>query len=266
MSLLMKTELEELLRGTPSLFDGFDPAVLGTPASPVRGASVYLTVGQIFLPGTDPEDLGSAFKPLADISLEAGHTAVLRTVERIVVPANVAGIAFPPSRDISLSGLLTTNPGHVDPEYKGPLHLTVINMGKRPFHLQRGQRIMRLLLFRLTAPAHSGDPHRLTAIDEELLGKLSKDFLDVDNRTTAAAKKAVDEADLRIKRWQVWGPLAGGVLTALASVYALYWSGNADLKAQIARIDGRLSSVANYAEIRQMEERIRILEARSPRP
>jgi dCTP deaminase len=260
MSLLMKDELEQLLRASPSLIDGFNIAVLNTPASPVKGASVYLTVGQIFLPGRSPDDLGSANKPVSDISLLPGHTAVLRTAERILIPSNVAGIAFPPSRNISLAGLLTTNPGHVDPGYKGHLHLTVINMGSSPFNITRGQQIMRLLLFSLSQAVKTVDFHQPSIIDEELLARLSKDFLDIDSRVTAAARKAVEEADLRIKRWQVLGPLFGGIVTALAGVFALYYSGTAELRAQIARIEGKLSVIVTFSDIKNLEERLRKLE------
>jgi len=62
---------------------------------------------------------------------------------------DLAGIAFPPA-SLSLKGLLTTNPGHIDPGYNGPLHLTVINMGRAPIALKAGERIMRVLFLVLT--------------------------------------------------------------------------------------------------------------------
>ena len=265
MTLLANKEIETLLRASPSLIDGFDTRLLNSPASPVRGASLYLSVGDIFLPGTGIEDLGSATKPLRSILLERGQTAVLRTVEHLHVPASIAGIGFPPSKDISLAGLLTTNPGHIDPNYRGPLHLTVINMGKRAFNIERGQRIMKLLLFRLSVDAGTSPP-TVAAIDDELLDRLSKDFLDIDHRGAEAAKKAVDEADLRFKSRQVWIPALGAFATILAGGVALflniYW-GNAELKSQIAKLQSQVSA---QEDIKKIEDRLKVLEQAVPKP
>ena len=99
MSLLNDAEISALLLAQPSLIYDFDASILGAPGSPVRGASLDLTVGEIYLAGTAPDELGSVERPRTEISLRRGQTAVVRTKEKICMPRDLAGIGFPPSKD-----------------------------------------------------------------------------------------------------------------------------------------------------------------------
>jgi dCTP deaminase len=135
MNILVDHQLNDLLKITPPLatdvpFDNYELA-----ASRIQAASLDLSIGGIFVPGTEPDKPGGAYTPLTEVNLAQGHTAVIRTKEKLHVGPRLAGIAFPPA-SLSLKGLLTTNPGHVDPGYHGPLHLTVINMSRLPFGLK----------------------------------------------------------------------------------------------------------------------------------
>src|SRR5665213_1478088 len=126
--LLRDAEIEALLRASPSLIVDFDlNRLTNKETSPIKGSSLDLTVGEIFIPGAKAGELGGIGKPRTRVSLEVGQTAVLRSAEKLRLPPNIAGIGFPPSTKVSLAGLLSTNPGHVDPDYKGYLHLTVVN-------------------------------------------------------------------------------------------------------------------------------------------
>src|SRR5262249_24111108 len=106
------------------------PAVLNVDA--VRSTSLDLTIGEIFIPGSPPNDLGGSNMPKREHNLDQGHPAVLRTRENLRMGPCRAAIAFPPAH-VSLKGLLMTNPGHVDPGHEGPLHCTVINMGHESY-------------------------------------------------------------------------------------------------------------------------------------
>jgi hypothetical protein len=181
------------------------------------------------------------------------------------MPKNVAGIGFPPSTKVSLAGLLSTNPGHVDPDYMGKLHLTVVNMGSEPFALELGDRLMRLMLFSLDGDsAHPvGEPS--PPITEELLYRLSHDFLDIDER----AKKAAKKEELRLRSWQLWVTLLGALATGgLTFGYAIY-SGQKETSAQVARMEGRLNSLGSTSfedlakKLGIFEERLRSLETAS---
>jgi len=189
MPLLQRQQIAALLTAQPPLIANFDVSRLGTPNSPVRGASVDLSIGEIFVPDAPDGKLGGSNRGKRTHSLGSGETAVIRTAEILQLPGDIAAIGFPPSTAVSLAGLLTTNPGHVDPGYHGPLHLTVINMGKEVFTLYRGQRILRLMLYRL-ATVEPLIPPGSSPISEELLTKLSPDFLNVHDRVAEAIERA----------------------------------------------------------------------------
>jgi deoxycytidine triphosphate deaminase len=131
--LLCDCEIEALLRSATPIIENFDVARLGTKESPVKGATLNLTIGDIFVPGVAADELGGLNKPKQALTLESGQTAVLRSAEVLRMPKNIAGVGFPPSTRVSLAGLLSTNPGHIDPDYIGRVHLTVLNMGKTHF-------------------------------------------------------------------------------------------------------------------------------------
>src|SRR5688572_5276125 len=113
------------------------------PDSPVQPASIDLVIGNIYVPDTRADDLGGVATPRDDYCLGAGETAVVTTQEQLTMPTDVGAIGFPPS-SVSENGILTTNPGHIDPGYRGVLSLTVINMGRRSYDLKRGARILTL--------------------------------------------------------------------------------------------------------------------------
>src|SRR4051812_20621225 len=85
----------------------------------VQPSSIDLRIGQIYTPGSLVNESGGKNNPLADYLLPAGGTAIVPTIEHFDLPPSIAGFGFPPAH-ISMNGLLMTNPGHIDPGYKGP--------------------------------------------------------------------------------------------------------------------------------------------------
>src|SRR4051794_40540747 len=168
--------------------------------SRIRGCAVDLSIGRIYVPGASKDALGSVQKPYeGELALKQGQTAVIQTMEELKLSAKQAGFAFPAAR-VSLKGLLMTNPGHIDPGYEGQLHVTVINFAKEPYLLRRGERLLRALIVELDRDAEKPYKGRIpNPIDDELLNRLSHDFLDVDARTQAAASRAISKAELRVK-------------------------------------------------------------------
>jgi dCTP deaminase len=231
-------QADPIARGLPRpLEDG-----LGA-ASQVQPASLTFTIGDIFIPGTKPDELGGADNSRSTYELEQGHTAVIRTRETIHLTPRQAAIGFPPSFQ-SLQGLLMTNPGHVDPGYSGPLHCTVINMAHATFHLERGAPIMRLVIFELTAneteaqmpyyARHQRAPGAIgsTPITEELLDRLSIDFVDVEKRAEQAAKKQTREAQV----WSLWIPMGVALIAAVASFFGTYYASVISVKNELATL------------------------------
>jgi len=214
---------EQLVGLDPTIIKGLDRSGdLYGARSRIQPASVDLTIGDIFLPEIPPGEPGSIQCPLTFHSLPAGHTAIVQTKEELDLPRDLAGIGFPPSSEVSVRGLLMTNPGHVDPGYKGRMKFTVINMGRESFHLKTGDIIVTLLFFRLDpAPMKSyseRNPITKGGVNEEQLSRLAKDFLDFERRAEDAAKRAEREA-----RWWTAGvPIVGALIGVIGTIVAAY--------------------------------------------
>jgi deoxycytidine triphosphate deaminase len=138
--------------------------------------------------------------------LNAGQTVVIRTLETINLPPSLAAFGFPPSR-VSGQWILMTNPGHIDPGYEGHLHLTAINMGREPFEIRKGDIIVTLVVVELATPPKADFIARYggsspSHITQRQLDRLSPDFANVQERATVVANKAVQAAELSIKKAQ----------------------------------------------------------------
>ena len=209
---------------------------LSDPDKQVKGCSVDLTIGEIYVPGCGEGTLGSVGSPRRELALLQGQTAVVRTTEALALLADQAGIAFP-AATVSLKGLLMTNPGHVDPGYGGHLHVTVINMGKEPYVLRQGERLLRLLILQLEKNVERPFQPRPTGpIDDELLARLSHDFVNVEARAADAARRAVDNADSRARMLQIVIP----VVTALLGIAGTWYATSEKTQDRLAQIEARI--------------------------
>src|ERR1041384_2576712 len=185
--------------------------------SPVQPSSVDLTIGNIYIPETDDDRPGGLKNPLTEINLRPGQTDVVENAQRVKLTSYIAGIGFPPD-SVSSRGLLTTNPGHVDPGFSGRLKLTVINMGRIDFMLKRGDVILTLLLLSLDkATAHDWQQRHpvpaTTGVSPGMMLRLSADFLQVDERAKNVARKA-----------SIWIPLIVALVTLVGTFATTYLS------------------------------------------
>ncbi|MGE6387600.1 dCTP deaminase domain-containing protein [Pseudomonas sp. NPDC078416] len=256
MSILIDTQLLAKVSKTPSeLID----VTASSAALKIRGCSIDLHIGPIYRPGLEAGKEGSATNPhRLPVSLAQGDTAVIETVESFKLDNSHAGFVFPSSR-ISIQGLLMTNPGHVDPGYSGSLHVTVINMGKEPFSLQPGTPFLRAFIHELDAPAVTPPPTSAPVI-QELLNKLSPDFLNVKSRAEEAAKKHVDRAVLRTQWLQFVFPVIATIAAAGLGAAATYLSTSNRLEERTKTFEERIKSL----ETSTTSERIKALELSYP--
>jgi deoxycytidine triphosphate deaminase len=214
--------------------ESFDPAVTDARHSPIQASSVDLHIGGIMIPGIT-DGLGSVGQPRTRYALATGGTAVVTTREELALPDDIAAFGFPPSR-VSLQGLLMTNPGHVDPGYRGPLRFTVINMGQLPFELRTGDAIVTLLCIRLghAARADWGDRGNVRTEHpaQEVVNQLSADFLNVESRAKEISQQTTSAA---IQKAQVNIGVAVGVFAALvAGIAGIFTSWmNMDLQGKL---------------------------------
>lgn len=244
MRLLVDHEIRATLESNQPLVTGLpqplDSGMLRS--SQVQAASLSLTIGDIFIPRTRPNRLGGANTPRRKYVLNPGHTAVIRTREAIYLNPRQAGIGFPHAFE-SLSGLLMTNPGHIDPGYSGPLHCTVINMGHAPFTLNYGDRIMRVLIFELDKEHAPAAPYNLrhglqtreiasSPINAELLDRLPKDFVDVEERAGRIADSAITRAQVRAG----WLPFLVAIISGFLGFAATYLATVAKVKEDLTSL------------------------------
>lgn len=200
MSFLRDRELVELIDpsacGSSALIKNLkEPTDWYGKESPVQACSVDLTIGHIFLPNVTVGDVGSIDEPLLEWSLRPGHTAIVSSTEEMNFPDNIGAFGFPPAR-ISVRGLLMTNPGHVDPGYRGFLKFTVLNMGDTDIPLKQGSMIASLLVFRLSESAQADYSARGGSFGSYLptkvqLDALASDFSNVEQRALEVAKEQI---------------------------------------------------------------------------
>jgi len=181
-------------------------------SSPIQPTSIDLHIGRIFVPETEPHLTGGEKFPHEEYVLEPGKTALVETYETLNLPSDISGIGFPPSR-VSVTGILMTNPGHVDPGFEGKLSFTIINMGKKPFLLKRRRMIFSVAFFKLEGAVHQdfkarreNDTDRVRKnkgnVRQRNIDALTRDFMNVENRI----KKA---SDLEFKRAMFWVTIFG---------------------------------------------------------
>jgi dCTP deaminase len=272
---------EQLVELDPNVIKGLDRSGdLYDAKSPIQPASIDLHIGDIFLPEIRPGEPGSIQSPLSFHSLLAGHTAIVQTKEDLDLPSDLAAIGFPPSTEVSFRGLLMTNPGHVDPGYKGRMKFTVINMGRESFHLKSGDVIVTLLFFRLDQPPRKSYPERnpkiTGGVTEEQLSRLAKDFLDFQRR----AEDIVKQAERKAIWWTAGVPIVAaliGVIGSFAAAYVFTASRVHDIETRMVRdkasLDIDINNLKNKLDDRNLDKRIEELErlakktvARSPKP
>jgi deoxycytidine triphosphate deaminase len=247
MKLLKDDQLKDLYTGTKPVISGIPaPKNWIDAGSPVQPSSIDLHIGKISVPAERTSQ-----KPIeineGDYSLPPGQTAIVTTLEQLHMPSNIAAIGFPPSH-ISIKGLLVTNPGHVDPGYDGPMHLTLINMARDPFELTIRDPIVTMLFFELESDVtanwltRNGRPG--SSLSPNLVNKLSRDFVNVENRARKVAGDAVRRATI------IATLLVAGV--TLGAQFVPYYLGGIE---EAKRNDAVLAQ-----QVKALEEKVKSLE------
>jgi dCTP deaminase len=232
--------------------------------SPIQASSIDLRIGKVFLPGKTGKVEGSADCPLDLHALEPGQTAIVSTLEELCLPNDIAAIGFPPSH-ISVTGLLMTNPGHVDPGYAGPMRFTVINMGKLDYVLRRGDSIVTVLFMKLIRPSQKDwlvrrNGKKGAAPKQKDLNLLSPDFLDVGARVTSAAKVEVENAGIKLKSREVMFSLGSAFLSAILVGVVGYIAGVQELKTKVAELEKSLSINQVQQQVADIDRRVKAIE------
>lgn len=81
------------------------------------------------------------------VSIAAGETALIPTGFALGIPPGFEGQVRPRSGLASNYGLTILNaPGTIDADYRGELKVILVNLGRQPVTLKRGDRIAQLII------------------------------------------------------------------------------------------------------------------------
>ena len=117
--------------------------------------------------------LAAVFDPLV---IEPGQRALVPTGLRVALPAGHELQVRPRSGLALRHGVLVANsPGTIDEDYRGELGVILLNAGREPFTVQRGQRIAQVMLARVPrATWHEVDSLEATSRGEGGFGSTGR--------------------------------------------------------------------------------------------
>lgn len=84
------------------------------------------------------------------VELQPGQMMSIITREELVVPPDVCATVYS-KNTVALKGIFAFNAGHVDPGYRGPIILRVLNLRRTKFTLTMGQPVFLVVFERLKA-------------------------------------------------------------------------------------------------------------------
>ena len=129
-----------------------------------EGAGFDLRVGEVFIIKEGESFLGEIERSTPDVEtvakygenkdfiLKPGEFILVKTMEKVNLPDNIAAI-FRPRSTLQRSGVtLSTSTGN--PGYKGELTFGMCNLGKNDFKFELGARFVHILFFN-TSENHS---------------------------------------------------------------------------------------------------------------
>lgn len=89
-----------------------------------------------------------------DFDLEPGAPRTVATGLRMELPPGVEGQVRPRSGLALRHAVIVPNaPGTIDPDYRGELKVALLNLGRAPVRIGRGDRIAQLVFARFETPA-----------------------------------------------------------------------------------------------------------------
>jgi dUTP pyrophosphatase len=92
-------------------------------------------------------DLVAAVAAEAPVTIAPGQRVAIPTGIAIALPPEVEGQIRPRSGLALRHGVTVLNsPGTVDADYRGEVHVILVNLGTEPFTVERGTRIAQLVL------------------------------------------------------------------------------------------------------------------------
>lgn len=102
------------------------------------------------------------------LTLQPGQQALVPTGLKIAIPKGYEGNVRPRSGLAAKHGLTLTNaPGTIDSDYRGEVKVLLMNLGREPVTLRRGERIAQLVI----APVVQVEIQAVEALDDTKRGE-----------------------------------------------------------------------------------------------
>ena len=93
-----------------------------------------------------PGSSGFDLRARESVIIAAGEIVAVPTGLRMGIPRGYEGQVRPRS-GLSLKGITVANaPGTIDSDYRGEVKVILINLGREPFHLEKGDRMAQLVI------------------------------------------------------------------------------------------------------------------------
>ena len=120
-------------------------AEVRVPIARVRDDAEPLPLPRYMTPGAAGMDLLADVRD--DLTLAAGDRCLVPTGIAVAIPAGFEGQVRPRSGLAVRQGLTLLNaPGTVDADYRGEVQVLLVNLGREPIRIRRGDRIAQLVV------------------------------------------------------------------------------------------------------------------------
>lgn len=174
MGVLTKTEIEAYLRKNDLLSN---PRLTDDGEFDIQPDSYDLTAGKALWKDSD----GNVSRPLLydpslppskqeTRSLRPGEMVFVITHEDILMPKDLCATVYTKNR-LAMAGILALNAGHVDPGYRGPIVIRLINIRSEPWVLTMGKSIFTIVFQTLNEEVPDG---RAPISEKEMLEKVQE--------------------------------------------------------------------------------------------
>ncbi|WP_173497254.1 hypothetical protein [Shewanella sp. ISTPL2] len=128
--------------------------------------------------------------------LQPGETVIIKIAEKFNMPKQVAGTVFPPN-SLSSKGLIMTNPGHIDPGFKGYISVCLVNMGRNVVILDGKHKVATLILSALdheTEGYEGYEGSESVGVSKQQISNIGNDFAGLDERIPKIVNKSVGKS------------------------------------------------------------------------
>lgn len=267
MEWITDSDLKQLLGSPKPPIAGVDLSrAISDIDSQVQPCSVDLRINEIFLPMEKVLDVNAVPRTFQH-ELKVGQSVKVDTTETFDLDNNYSAILFAPAR-LSRRGIVVPDVGHIDPGFSGKLRMTLINMGRDPYLMKKGDTVATILLFKLQKSCAYGLRQRqglqpYTGGLEDIR-HLAPDFLNI-SRTVKELAKAETERALGTSGWRyAFLVLFLPIVVALVLAFAgYYFQVGRELESFRVYTEAKISSLEKGEDLRKETLQLRTDEMRS---